>query len=100
MDIQLKANLPPGYFVIIEGVKTINPDDYPLVWGDRWLARYCIALLKRQWGTNLSKYNGIALPGGVTLDGMTMFTNAQADIDKLETELREMYQEPPGFIVG
>jgi hypothetical protein len=100
LDIQLKANLPPGYYIIVEGVKVLDPDDYPLVWGDRWLARYCIALLKRQWGTNLSKYNGIALPGGVTLDGMTMFTNAQADVEKLEQELRDTYQEPPGFIVG
>ena len=100
LDINLQANLPPGYFVIVDGFAVLDPEDFPLVWSDRWLQRYAIALIKRQWGTNLSKFNGIALPGNVTLDGMTMFTNAQADVDKLEDELRNTYQEPPGFIVG
>lgn len=100
LDIQLKANIPPGYFIIVEGTRVLDPDLYPLIWSDRWLQRYTIALLKRQWGTNLSKYNGIALPGGVTLDGMTMFTNAQTEVEHLEDELRNTYMEPPGFIVG
>jgi hypothetical protein len=100
LDISLQANLPPGYFVIVDGVAVLDPEEYPLIWSDRWLQRYTIALIKRQWGTNLSKYNGIALPGGVTLDGATMYTTAQAECDKLEDELRNTYQEPPMFIVG
>lgn len=100
LDIQLKANIPPGYYIIVEAVRVLDPADYPLIWSDRWLQRYTIALLKRQWGMNLSKYNGIALPGGVTLDGMTMFTNAQTEVERLEEELRNNFMEPPGFIVG
>lgn len=100
LDIQLKANIPPGYFIIVEGMRVLNPDQYPLIWSDRWLYRYTIALLKRQWGQNLSKYNGIALPGGVTLDGMTMYSNAVTEVTALEDELRTNFMEPPGFIVG
>ena len=100
LDIQLKANIPPGYYIVVEAAVAINPEEYPNVWSDRWLQRYTIALLKRQWGTNLSKYNGIALPGGVTLDGATMYTNAQVEVLALEEELRSIYQLPPMFIVG
>jgi hypothetical protein len=100
LDINMLTNCPTYSYIIIDAVKTIDPDDYPLIWSDRWLQRYAIALTKRQWGTNLSKYNGIALPGGVTLDGMTMYSNAQTEVMALETELRDTYTEPPAFIVG
>lgn len=100
LDINLAGNLTPGYYVIIQGTRVLTPDDYPLIWSDRWLQRYTIALLKRQWGTNLSKYNGITLPGGVTLDGATMYTSASAEVQALEDELRNNFMEPPGFIVG
>lgn len=100
LDISFKTTFRPGEYVIIECFQIIDPDDFVAVWGDRWLQRYAIALIKRQWGMNLSKYNGIQLPGGVTLDGQTMFTNASADIDKLEVELRDTFQLPIDFVVG
>jgi hypothetical protein len=100
LDIQLKANIPPGYYIIVDGVSTLDPDDYPLIYSDRWLQRYTIALLKRQWGMNLSKYNGIALPGGVTLDGRSILAEANAECATLEEELRTNFMEPPAFIVG
>ena len=80
--------------------QTIDPDDFPLVWSDNWLQNYTIALIKKQWGTNLSKYKGIALPGGVTLDGATMYTDAVNEIKDLEKELKTAYQLPIDFVVG
>ena len=35
------------------------------------LKRYVTALFKKQWGANLSKFNGVAMLGGVTLNGHT-----------------------------
>ena len=71
-----------------------------LRWSDRWLQRYTIALLKSQWGTNLSKYGGITLPGGVTLDGRTILNEAKQEVRDLEAEVETKYQNPPMFIVG
>ena len=76
------------------------PDGFTDVWSDRWLQRYATSLIKRQWGMNLSKYNGISLPGGVQLDGRTMLGEANQEIVTLEDQVRNEFQEPPMFIVG
>jgi hypothetical protein len=60
------------------------------VWNDKFLKRYGTALIKYQWGSNLSKFAGIQMPGGVTLDGPRIMQEAQAEIDKLEEEMYNM----------
>ncbi len=70
------------------------------MFNDRWIKRYATALIKRQWGANLIKYSGIQLPGGVTLDGDKMFEEASAEIEKLEEEMQEKYEEPPMPLMG
>jgi hypothetical protein len=100
IDVNMYTTFRPGYFVIVECLRCIDPDTYPLVWSDEWLQRYCIALIKRQWGTNLSKYTGIALPGNVQLDGKTMLTEAVQEVKDLKDELKSAYQLPVDFMVG
>lgn len=100
IDVNMYTTFRPGNYVIIEATRVIDPDEYTAVWSDRWLQRYGIALFKRQWGINLSKYNGIALPGGVTLDGRSMLTEANQEVKDLELELQNTYQLPVDFIVG
>ena len=100
LDLNLWTTFRPSNFVVVECFRCIDPETYPLVWSDRWLQRYTIALFRRQWGNNLSKYNGITLPGGVTLDGKTMQTEAIQEIKELEAELQSTYQLPCDFIVG
>jgi len=60
------------------------------VWNDKFLKRYGTALIKYQWGSNLSKFAGIQMPGGVTLDGPRIMQEAQVEIDKLEEEMYNM----------
>jgi hypothetical protein len=100
VDLNWRATFRPGQFIIIEGYMVIDPDAYPDVWSDRWLQKYAIALIKRQWGLNTSKYQGVQLPGGVTLDGRSMLNEANQEIKDLELELQNAFQEPPDFIVG
>ena len=70
------------------------------VWGDRWLQNYTTALIKRQWGTNLSKYQSVQLLGGVQMNGAQITAEADAEIIKLEDELYNTYELPPIFIMG
>jgi hypothetical protein len=70
------------------------------VWNDRWLKEYATALIKRQWGNNLSKFSGIMMPGGVTLDGVRIFTEAQAEIEKLEEDLISTNVLPGDMFIG
>jgi hypothetical protein len=70
------------------------------VWDDRFLKRYATALIKYQWGTNLSKFAGIQMPGGVTLDGPRIMEEAQREIDKIEEEMQSYNILPSDFIMG
>lgn len=68
------------------------------VWNDRFLKQYATAKIKYQWGSNLSKFAGVQLPGGVTLDGPRIMTEAQAEIDKIEQEM-QIYNVLPNEIM-
>ena len=89
-----------GEYFIIEAYKIIDPETYTDVYNDMWLKRYATALLKRQWGENLIKYDGLTLPGGITYNGSAIYDSAITEIDALETEMQSKYEEMPQFLVG
>lgn len=89
-----------GQYIIIEGYQTIDPNDFTDVYNDMLLKKYLTALLKKQWGTNLLKFEGMTLPGGVTLNGRAIYEDAIADIEKIETDFDTKYQMPPDFYMG
>ena len=89
-----------GEFIIVECYRKLDPTDMTDIFNDMWLKRYCTALVKYQWGENLSKFSGIALPGGVTLDADTMKTEAREEIIRLEEESRLNYEMPVMDMMG
>lgn len=70
------------------------------VWDDRLLKQYATALIKYQWGSNLSKYSGVQMPGGVTLDGVRILQEAQQEIDKIEQEMQIYNVLPNEIFIG
>jgi hypothetical protein len=99
LDINWETDVIPGTFVVLEAYRALDPNTFTLVWNEPWLKRYGTALIKRQWATNLKKFGGIQLPGGVTLDGQSMYAEAQQEIKELEDELRNK-AAPLEFFVG
>jgi hypothetical protein len=89
-----------GQYIIIEGYQTIDPNQYTDVYNDMLLKKYLTALLKKQWGTNLLKFEGMQLPGGVTINGRAIYEDALNDIEKIETDFDTKYQMPPDFFMG
>ena len=87
-------------YLLIECYSILDPDTYTSVYNDRWLKRYATALMKQQWGTNLSKYEGLQLPGGVTYSGATLMQEATTEIETLETQMQMNYEEMPQFLIG
>ena len=87
-------------FLIIECYRKIDPKSYPDIFDDIYLKRYATALIKRQWGANLSKFEGVQMLGGVTLNGAKIFEEAQADIEKLEEQIQLAYELPPNYMIG
>ena len=81
------ATLNTGEYLLVEAYEVIDPEIYTDVWGDRWLALYTEQLIKRQWGTNLKKYDGMQMPGGISFNGQKIYDEADADIRRMEEEM-------------
>lgn len=94
------GDLAIGDYVIIEAYRTLDPDAYTDVYNDGFLKRYSTALIKRQWGINLKKFEGVQLPGGVTLNGQKIFDEAMEEITTLKQEAQDTYQLPVDFFTG
>ena len=87
-------------YILIEGYAIIDPAEYSEAWNDPMLKKYATALIKQQWGANLSKYEGIPLPGNITFNGARLYEEATTAIQAIEEEVLLKYQEPPDFITG
>jgi hypothetical protein len=89
-----------GSYLCFEAHRIVDQDTYEGVFNETWVKNYTSQLFKRQWGENLKKYGNYVLPGGLVINGQAIWDEASGEIEKLETHLRETYEEPAGFIVG
>ena len=87
-------------FIIIECYRKLDPDSYTDIYDDIYLKRYATALIKRQWGANLSKFNGVQMLGGVTMNGADIFSQAQEEIQRLEEQIQLAFETPIDYMVG
>lgn len=92
--------LMPTTWIVVEGQQTVDPTEYASVYNDRTLKKYLTALLKKQWGQNLIKFEGVQLPGGVTLNGRQIYDDAKEEIEKIEEETRSAFEMPVDFYTG
>ena len=87
-------------YIVIECYRKLDPTSFTDVFDDIYLKRYATALLKRQWGANLSKFSGVTMLGGVTMNGETLFTQAQEEIMKLEEQIQLAFELPVNYMIG
>ena len=87
-------------YMIIECYRKLDPTTYTDIYDDIYLKRYTTALLKKQWGANLSKFNGVTMLGGVTMNGETLYTQALEEQNKLEEEIQLAFELPINYMVG
>lgn len=100
IDWDWENDIQAAEYIIVEGFIVTDPDTYTRVWNDRLLKKLTTAYVKRQWGTNMSKFDKMQLPGGVTMRGVDIFNEAVKEIADTEQEIRSTYEAPPGFLVG
>ncbi len=93
-------DLDVGEYLIIECYRKINAAEYSQAYNDFFLKRYATALIKRQWGENLIKFQGVTMLGGVQMNGETIYNEAIREITQLEEQGRETWQEPTMFDIG
>jgi len=100
IDMSWDTKVKTGEYIIIEGYKRIDPNTYTDMYNDRWLQRYCTAQIKKQWGENLKKFEGISMPGGITFNGQKIWDEALDELNQLETEMISSYSLPVLDMVG
>jgi hypothetical protein len=99
LDVNLDAALAMGDFILVECYRALDPTVFSKVWNEPWFRKYVTSLFKRQWATNLKKFQGIQLPGGVTIDGDKLYAEAIAEIKELEDEMLNK-SAPLEFMLG
>ena len=102
LEIHMKwdEELAVGDFLVVEAYRIIDPETFTEVYNDYYLKKYLTALLKRQWGANLLKFDGMQMPGGVTFNGRQLFDDANEELQRLEEEVRLNWEEPVDFYTG
>jgi hypothetical protein len=100
VDIAWGEKIVLGEYMIIEAYQKIDPDVYTDMYNDRWLQRYCTALIKKQWGENLKKFEGMSMPGGVSFNGQKIWDEAKEEIDAMEEEMISSYSLPVTDMLG
>jgi hypothetical protein len=89
-----------GTYLIIDCYRTLDPSDYSRVWNDSFLKMYLTALIKKQWGQNLMKFQGVKLPGGVELNGRQIYDDGQKELDVIMEKMSNTYELPPLDMIG
>jgi len=93
-------NLAEGDYIMFEVLSLVDPSTFADVWNDKFLKDYTTQLIKQQWGMNMSKFEGMQLPGGVTLSGAQYYQDATAELERLEEKMRNENEFPPDFFMG
>lgn len=99
IDIDVNR-LEEGNYILIDCYRALDPDTFTQIYNDPFVKRYATALMKRQWGANLIKYNNVQLPGGITLNGRQIWEDGNAEVMQLEADMPLKYTLPPMDMIG
>lgn len=94
------GDLAVGDWLIIDCWRVLDPNDFSKVYNDRFLKMYLTSLMKKQWGQNLIKFQGVKLPGGVELNGRQIYDDAVIELDKIREQMMSTYEIPPLDMIG
>ena len=89
-----------GDYLVIDCFTLLDPSTYTRVWNDSFLKPYATALIKRQWGQNMSKFQGVKLPGGIELNGIEMYEQAEKELERIRENMSNTYELPPLDMIG
>lgn len=100
LDVNWESDIKEDDYIIVEAMRIVDPSTYSNVYNDMFLKQYVTALIKQQWGANLIKFEGMQLPGGVTLNGRQLFDDATEEIAQIKEQMQSNYEMPVDFYVG
>ena len=92
--LHIDGDLDRGGMLCMECMIKPNPDIFPDLWNDMWLKEFATAMVKAQWGRNLTKYSGVQLPGGITMNGDRILGDAQEELKILKDRFAMDWADP------
>ena len=99
LDIDWSSQSKDTFFVI-DCYRALDPDDFSKIYNDSFVKKYLTALIKRQWGQNLIKFNGVKLPGGIELNGRQIYEDALRELAEIRQRMTFDYEVPPLDMIG
>ena len=99
LDIDWNAQ-EANNFLVIECYRALDPTDYSKVFNDSFVKKYLTAAIKKQWGQNLIKFQGVKLPGGIELNGRAIYEDGQRELDEIRQRMSSDYELPPMDMIG
>jgi|TARA_E500000318_G_C3539032_1_gene203865 hypothetical protein len=87
-------------FLVLECYRALDPESFSQVYNDSFVKKYLTALLKKQWGQNLIKFQGVKLPGGIELNGRAIFEDGQRELEDIKQKMSSEYELPPLDCIG
>jgi len=87
-------------FLVIDCYRALDPNSFTQVYNDSFLKKYLTSLIKRQWGQNLIKFNGVKLPGGIELNGRQIYDDAEKELEDIKQRMTMEYELPPYDFIG
>jgi hypothetical protein len=99
LDVNWESDIALGDFIIVECYRALDPAESVKVWDDTWLKHYTTALIKRQWASNGKKFQGLVLPGGISIDWDKIYAEAKDEIAELKESL-QLQAGPLEFFMG
>ena len=91
---------PKDEFIVIECYRALDPESFTQIYNDSFMKLYLTALIKRQWGRNLSKFRGVKLPGGIELNGGEILQQAESEIADIRSRMMSEFELPPLDFIG
>ena len=99
LDIDWQAQ-SAGNVIVLDCYRILDPNTFPNVYNDSFLKLYLTALIKRQWGQNLSKFKGVKLPGGIEMNGGEILQQAESELSDIKARMASEYELPPYDFIG
>ena len=99
LDIDWKTQ-SAGSFLVLDCHRILDPNTFTNVYNDSFLKLYLTALIKKQWGQNLIKFQGVKLPGGIELNGRQIYDDAQRELEDIKQRMTSEYELPPLDFIG
>jgi hypothetical protein len=100
IDIDWDNEVKVDDYIIVECQAVVSPSTYPDIYNDMFLKQYATALIKQQWGANLIKFDGMTMPGGVTVNARQIFDDATEELNTIREQMQLNYETPVDFFVG